>query len=413
MSTAATTAFWHGQAHMPTVKRAERVIVRGEGAFVWDADGNRLFDATASLWYCNIGHGRREIAEAVFEQMTRIEAYATFQQYATPPPLELSERLAAIAPFPSAKVFLTSGGSDAIDVAAKLARRYWNAAGQPEKQTLVTRARAYHGLHGIGTSITGLDFNREGFGRLVPDTARVPTNDAEALAELFASRAEEIAAFICEPVIGTGGVIPPEPGYLETAGRLCREHDVLFVADEVITGFGRTGRMFASERFGIQPDMLVFAKGVTSGYMPVGGVLVGERIWDPFWADGSDLIFRHGLTYSGHASACAAAIANLDVLERERLVDRVAELEPVLVSELAPLAELPRVAEVRCGVGLLAGVELADAALVPAVLEGCHERGVLTRLLAPSTLQVSPPFVATGDDLATMVSVFGEAIEAA
>ena len=413
MSATPTTAFWHGQAHMPTVKNAERVIVRGEGAFVWDADGHRLFDATASLWYCNIGHGRREIAEAVFEQMIRIEAYATFQQYATPPPLELSERLVAIAPLARSKVFLTSGGSDAIDVAAKLARRFWNALGRPEKQTLVTRERAYHGLHGIGTSIAGLDSNREGFGRLLPDTVRVPTNDAEALGDLLESRGDEIAAFFCEPVIGTGGVIPPAPGFLETASRLCREHDVLFVADEVITGFGRTGRMFASQRFGIEPDMLVFAKGVTSGYMPVGGVLVGERVWEPFWADGSELIFRHGLTYSGHASACAAAIANLDVLDRERLIDRVAELEPVLVSELAPLAEHPRVAEVRSGVGLLAGVELVDPALVTAVLEGCYERGMLTRLLAPSTLQVSPPFVASRDDLARMAIVLGEAIEGA
>jgi adenosylmethionine-8-amino-7-oxononanoate aminotransferase len=413
MSAASVTSFWHGQAHMPTVKSAERVIVRGEGAFVWDADGHRLFDGTASLWYCNVGHGRREIAQAVFDQMTRIEAYATFQQYATPPPLELSERLAQISPLPRSKVFLTSGGSDAIDVAAKLARRYWNAAGEPAKQTLVTRERAYHGLHGIGTSIAGLDFNREGFGRLMPDTVRIPTNDADALGDLLSERGDEIAAFFCEPVIGTGGVIPPAPGFLESAVALCREHDVLFVADEVITGFGRTGEMFACGRFGIEPDMVVFAKGVSSGYMPVGGVLVGERVWEPFWADGSDLIFRHGLTYSGHAGACAAAIANLDVLERERLVDRVRELEPVLVSVLEPLAELPRVTEVRSGVGLLAGIELVDAALIPAVLDACYARGLLTRLLAPSTLQVSPPFVSSSDDLARMATIFADAIEAA
>jgi putrescine---pyruvate transaminase len=149
---------------MPTVKTAERVIVRGEGSHVWDADGHRLFDATASLWYANIGHGRREIAEAVFEQMVQIEAYATFQQYATRPPLDLSERLAAMSPIPSTKVFLTSGGSDAIDAAAKLARRWWAVQGRPEKRILVSRERAYHGLHGFGTSIAGLDFNREGYG---------------------------------------------------------------------------------------------------------------------------------------------------------------------------------------------------------------------------------------------------------
>jgi len=408
-----TTAFWHGQAHMPTVKKAERVIVRGEGAFVWDAEGNRLFDAAASLWYCNIGHGRREIAEAVFEQMVQIEAYATFQQYATPPPLELSERLAAMSPMPNTKVFLTSGGSDAIDVAAKLARRYWSVAGRPEKQTLVSRERAYHGLHGFGTSIAGLDFNREGFGNLMPDTVRVPTNNVEALEDLFRRQGDTIAAFFCEPVVGTGGVIPPVPGFLETARELCRAHDVLFVADEVITGFGRTGQMFACERFGIEPDMLVFAKGVSSGYMPVGGVLVGERVWEPFWADGSELIFRHGITYSGHAGACAGAIANLDVLEREGLVDQVSALEPDLVTALRPLTDLPGVAEVRSGVGLLAGIELVDASMVPAALEGCYERGVLTRLLAPKTLQVSPPFVSTRDDLTRMVDVMAEAIEAA
>jgi adenosylmethionine-8-amino-7-oxononanoate aminotransferase len=408
-----TTAFWHGQAHMPTVKTAERVIVRGEGAYIWDAEGHRVFDASASLWYCNIGHGRREIAEAVFEQMVQIEAYATFQQYATRPPLELSERLAEMSPMPSTKVFLTSGGSDAIDVAAKLARRYWNVMGRPEKRTLVSRERSYHGLHGFGTSIAGLDFNREGYGSLMPDTVRIPTNNVEALEDLLRREGDTIAAFFCEPVVGTGGVIPPVPGFLETARELCREHDVLFVADEVITGFGRTGWMFASQRYGIEPDMLTFAKGVSSGYTPVGGVLIGERLWEPFWADDSELIFRHGITYSGHAGACAGAIANLDVLEREGLVDRVGALEQDLVAELKPLADHPRVAEVRSGVGLLAGIELVDAALVPGALEGCYQRGVLTRLLAPKTLQVSPPFVSTREDLARMVAIMGEAIDAA
>lgn len=408
---ATVTSFWHGQAHMPTVKEAERVIVRGRGAYIWDAEGRKLFDAPASLWYCNIGHGRPEIAEAVQRQMAQIEAYASFQQYATRPTLELCERLAALSPIPRSKVFLTSGGSDAIDVAAKLARRFWSVTGRPEKQTLVSRERAYHGLHGIGTSIAGLEFNREGYGRLLPDTERVPTNNVEALEDLFRRQGETIAAFFCEPVIGTGGVISPLPGFLETARALCREHDVLFVADEVITGFGRTGAMFACDRFGLEPDLLVFAKGVTSGYMPVGGVLVGERLWEPFWADDSKLVFRHGLTYSGHATACAAAVANLDVLERESLVARVAELEGSLVAELNPLADHPAVAEVRAGVGLLAGIELESPSLALAAIERCYESGVMTRLLPPKTLQVSPPFVSDRADLTRMAEVMATALD--
>jgi putrescine---pyruvate transaminase len=397
---------------MPSVKLAERVIVRGEGAYLWDAEGRRLFDTPASLWYCNVGHGRAEIADAVRRQMGEIEAYSTFQQFATPAALELSERLADMSPIPRAKVFLTSGGSDAVDVAAKLARRYWNAMGRPEKQVLVTRDKAYHGLHGIGTSIAGLDLNRQGYGELLRGTERVPTNDVEALEALLRESGESIAAFFCEPVVGTGGVIPPVPGFLETAQELCRAHDVLFIADEVITGFGRTGSMFACDRYGIEPDMLTFAKGVTSGYLPVGGVLIGERIWEPFWADDSDLIFRHGITYSGHASACAAAIANLDLLEREGLVARVAELEAELVAALGPLADHPAVQEVRAGVGLLGGIELTDPAAALAAAEACYGAGVIIRVLLPKTLQVSPPFVTTPSDLYRMAEVIIDALGA-
>lgn len=405
------TSFWHGQAHMPSVKRAERVIVRGEGAYVWDDSGRRLYDSPASLWYCNVGHGRPEIADAVRAQMVELDAFSTFQQYANPPALELSERLSDMSPIPESKVFLTSGGGDSIDCAAKLARRFWQVEGRPEKRILLTRDRAYHGLHGFGTSIAGLDFNREGYGALLPDTERVPTNNVEALEATLSEKGDEIAALFCEPVIGTGGVIYPVPGYLEGAQRLCREHDVLFVVDEVITGFGRTGTMFACERFGLEPDMLTFAKGVTSGYLPLGGVLIGRRLWEPFWEEGSDLIFRHGLTYAGHPSACAAALANLDVLENEHLADRVAALEPQLASALAPLAELPGVVDVRAGIGLLAGVELSSVETAAAVERRTYQTGVLTRLLPPSTLQISPPFVSTPEDFADMARGLADAIQ--
>ena len=308
---------------MPSVKRGEIVVARGEGAYLWDEDGNRYLDTPAGLWYCNVGHGRKEIADAVARQLSTLETYHTFQQFANRPALDLAARVAELAPIPNAKVFLTSGGSDAIDAAAKLARRYWSALGRPSKRTIVTRERAYHGLHAFGTSIIGLDINREGFGDLVPETARVPTNDAAALGTLINEfGADSVAAFFAEPIVGTGGVIHPAPGYFDEVQRICREHDVLFVADEVITGFGRTGELFATQRFGLEPDLMIMAKGITSGYLPLGGVVVDERIWTPFWEDESELVFRHGLTYAGHASVCAAAMANLDILEREELVAR-------------------------------------------------------------------------------------------
>jgi putrescine aminotransferase len=407
------TSFWHCQAHMPSVKRAERVIVRGEGAYVWDADGNRLLDAPASLWYCNVGHGRAEIAEAVKRQMLQLESYSSFQQYTTGPTLELAERLVELAPIANAKVFLTAGGSDAIDAAAKLARRFWDAAGRPEKQGFVTRESAYHGLHGVGTSIGGMEVNREGLGRLLPGTTHIPVNDADALDALLRADGDTIAAFFCEPVLGAGGVIPPAPGFLESAREICRKHDVLFVADEVITGFGRTGHMFASDRFGLAPDLVTFAKGVTSGYQPLGGVFVSERIWAPFWEDDSDLVFRHGLTYSGHAAACAAAMANLDILEREQLVERVKHLEGVLVDKLAEVQRHPAVREVRAGVGLLAGIPLEDERLAPEVVESCYRAGILTRVLPGGTLHVSPPFVVTDDEIERLAAVVVDALDAA
>ena len=305
---------------MSAVKRAEVVIERGEGAYLWDESGRRLLDAPAGLWYCNVGHGRTEIADAVARQMARIETYHTFNQYANRPAIELAARVAELSGLPEPKVFLTSGGSDAIDTAGKLARRYWSALGKPDKQTIVTRDRGYHGLHTLGTSIVGLEIQKEGMGPLVRETVRVPTNDAAAFERTVQDLgADSIAAFFAEPIVGTGGVVHPADGYFEAVQRICRDNDILFVADEVVCGFGRTGEWFGTHRFGLEPDMMVFAKGVTSGYLPLGGVVAAERVAAPFWEDGSELIFRHGLTYAGHATVCAAALANLDILEREQL----------------------------------------------------------------------------------------------
>ena len=333
-------ALWSAQAHMPSVLDRRIVIEKGEGAYVTTADGRRLLDATAGLWHANVGHSRPELAEAARSQMLRLETYHVFARFANDQALKLADRLARYAPF-DAKVIMTSGGSDSIDAACKLARRHWQLEGRASKRIVLSREFAYHGLHGFGTSIAGLEFNREGYGgeSLIPETARVPHSDisgVEAAIERIGS--ENIAAIVAEPVMGTGGVIPPAPGYLEGLQQLCRQYEILLIADEVITGFGRTGRMFATERFSLSPDMITFAKGVTSGYFPLGGVLVAPRLWTRFW-DGTDApIYRHGATYSGHATACAVAWANLDILETEKLVDRASALEGVLADVLRDLS---------------------------------------------------------------------------
>lgn len=407
--------FWHPQALMSRVKNDETVIDHADGVYVWTEDGHRLLDATASLWYANIGHGRTEIADAVAAQMRKLETYQTFDRYANRPAIEVCDRVAALAPLgDDAKVFLGSGGSDAIDTAAKLARRYWTATGSPDRHVIVSRDRAYHGLHGYGTALGWLTANRVGYGELDQDIVRTSADDWHLVEKTFADiGAERIAAFFCEPVIGTGGVIFPGEEYLREVRRLCRENGVLFIADEVITGFGRVGHWFASQRFDLGPDMMTFAKGVTSGYMPLGGVVTTAAVAEPFWADGSDVPFKHGVTYAGHAAVCAAALANLDIIEREGLVARVASLEEPLAAALRPLADLDGVTEVRAGVGLLGAVELRDGDLANKVERHAFAGGVLLRKIAEGNIiQVSPPFTITEDEIQVIADAIGAAVRA-
>ena len=408
-------ALWPAQAHVPSVIGRQLIIDRGEGSYVFTTDGRRLFDGTAGLWHANVGHAHPELAEAAFEQMKQLETYHIFARFSNDKALALGERLAALAPIERAKVILNSGGSDAIDVACKLARRHWQREGRATKRIILSREFSYHGLHAYGTSIAGLDFNREGYGTesLVPDTARVPFDDADALERTIAELgAENIAAFVTEPVQGTGGVNPPAPGYLEAVQRLCRDNDILLILDEVITGFGRTGEMFAAQRYGIDPDMVTFAKGVTSGYAPLGGVLVAPRIWEPFYIDSPDTpIFRHGATYAGHTTAAAVALRHLDILERDQLVPRVRELETVLQVELAALASRQSaVVDVRSA-GLLGGVTLAGHLTAERVADQIIELGFISRPLRGNTLQISPPFIVSDDELRTFIGAIDQAIQ--
>lgn len=413
----AGSALWNPQAHMPTALAKRLVITDGDGAWLTTSTGKRLLDATASLWHANVGHGRDRIARAGYDQMRKLETYHTFGRFANEPAMRLADRLVALGPVPDAKVMLTSGGSDSVDLACKLARRHWQLEGRGTKKVILSRHGAYHGLHAYGTSIAGLQYNRDGYGTesLVPETARIATNDiTQVRAEVDQIGAENIAALIVEPVIGTGGVIGPADGYLQALAALAGEHDILLIADEVITGFGRTGRMFGSQRYGITPDLVTMAKGITSGYAPLGGVLVAPRVADRFFAGpagGDAPMFRHGLTYSGHATACVVAETNLDIIAEEDLVERAAHLETVLAKAVAPLSTHDLVAEVRAGDAFMAGIQLRAEVSGDAVAEACTDAGVLIRTIHDNTLQICPPFVTTEDEITLIAQTISQVLD--
>lgn len=391
------TSLWHPFADMSAVDGAELVLVRGEGVFVWDEHGRRYLDGSSSLWYANVGHGRREIADAVAGQLAALDAYHVFGDVANRPALELAERLAGLAPRPGSKVFLTSGGGEAIETAAKLARLVHRVRGEPERRQLISRTAGYHGTHGIGTSILGLPYKDE-FGPLVQETSQVAWDDPQALeAEIERLGAANVAAFVFEPVIGSGGVLVPPEGYLQAVAGICRRHGVLTVADSVIGGFGRLGTWLGVERFDLEPDLIVFAKGVTSGYLPLGGVIAAPAVAEPFWkAPGRS--FAHGATYAGHPACCAAALANLDLLAADDLVGRARRVEASFHERLCRLEGHDLVAEVRGGVGLMAAVALEpelverDADAPRRLWRGAREAGLLTRSLRDG-VGLAPPLV--------------------
>ncbi len=393
-----TTRFWHPFADMGSVSQSEFVIERGEGVWVFDTEGNRYLDGTASLWYANLGHGREDIANAVAEQMGKIAAYSTFGDFGNRPANELCERLAAVAPMDDARVFLTSGGGDSIDTAAKIARRHWVLSGHPERTHLISRTQGYHGTHGFGTSIGGIEANTSNWGPLIGGTSTVQFDSLEALeAEILRVGPDRVAAFFCEPVLGAGGVHPPPEGYIEGVADLCTEHGVLLIIDSVICGFGRLGTWFGIERWeDVRPDLITFAKGVTSGYLPLGGVVVSGAVAAPFFEAPGGPMLRHGATYAGHPSCCAAGNVVMEIYEREGILARAKELEVPLADTLGMLADHPAVAEVRAGMGLLGAIQLApemleqDTGAVAKVAQDARDAGVLVRPLLGS-VAVSPP----------------------
>jgi putrescine---pyruvate transaminase len=413
-----------------------RVMVRGQGALMWDADGKEYLDGLSGLWNVNVGHGRVELAAAAQEQMSTLAYASNYAGQANRPAIELAERLAAMA-YPSLNtVFFTSGGAESNESAFKTARYYWKRKGKPDKVKVVSRQHGYHGVTLAAMSATGISSYHTMFGPLVPgfvQTAapwayRYPDVDAAAALEqtILSEGADTVAAFIAEPVMGAGGVIVPPDDYFPRVREICTRHQVLLIADEVITGFGRTGKTFALEHWGIEPDVMSFAKGITSGYVPLGGIMLSDEIAQTIRGGSGAETWMHAYTYSGHPTCCAVGLANLDVMARERLVERAADTGAYLQKKVKELEQLPNVDDAR-GLGMMAAVELVEDRATrqgfPAArgvstraLQLAAEKGLITRQRhygSGEMIMVAPPLVTTREQVDRVVQILAESIEEA
>ena len=399
------SAFLHPFAS-PTRESFVR-IVRGNGALLWDADGNELIDGMASLWYCAIGHGRREMADAVHAQMSTLETYSCFDPFTNGPADELAAKLVSLSPMVGARVFFTGSGSESLDTAMKLSRLAHVQAGHPERTLIISRTRGYHGTNYGGTSAQGLELNKVGYGTLLADVVQVPSDDIEALATLMRERSAEVAAIITEPLQGAGGVFPPSEGYLHSLRRLCDQHGAHLIFYEVITGFGRLGSWFGAQHYGVVPDLLAFAKGVTSGYQPLGGVFVGRTALDALEADPAFLL-RHGYTYSGHATVCAAALKNLEIIEREGLVERATHVGDRLAKGLQALAADRVIDHIR-GAGAVWAAGLRPDQNAMTIRDDMLKHGAIVRALNVESNAFCPPLVITDEQLDRLLDIFASA----
>ena len=415
------------------------IYASGKGAVLTDVEGNEYIDGLSSLWNVAVGHGRAELADAAAAQMRKLAFSNAYTGYANEPSIRLTEKLLSLVYPNMSGVFYANSGSEANDFAMKAARYFWFVSGQPRKTKIISRAEAYHGGTLAATAITGMAPFHKGFGPEPPDFIQVPTcypyrcqwcsakpsctlecaDNIEVTIER--EGADTVAAVIAEPVHGAGGVIPPDPGYWPRLRAICDRHDVLLIADEVITGFGRTGRWFALEHWGVQPDIMTIAKAVTSAYVPLSAFIASERVHRAILDSPADAKFMIGCTNAAHPTACAVALRNLQIFEDERLVERAEHMGRCLNEGLARLLEMPNVGEVR-GLGLIAAVEVvADKAsrqpfapalgIGPKLARAMRDRGVVTRAKGESIL-FAPPLVVTEEQIDRMVDVTGDAIDA-
>ncbi|WP_375740690.1 aspartate aminotransferase family protein [Pseudomonas boanensis] len=427
--------FWMPFTANRQFKAKPRLLESAEGMYFTATDGRKVLDGTAGLWCCNAGHGRREITEAVSRQIAKLDFAPTFQM-GHPLPFELAERLAEIAPKGLNKVFFTNSGSESADTALKIALAYQRAIGQGTRTRLIGRELGYHGVGFGGISVGGMVNNRKAFSTLLPNVDHLPhtldiqrnafsrglpefgiekADELERLVTLHG--AENIAAVIVEPMSGSAGVILPPVGYLQRLREITRKHGILLIFDEVITGFGRIGEAFAAQRWGVTPDIITCAKGLTNGAIPMGAVFVDEQIYQAFMqGPESNIEFFHGYTYSGHPVACAAALATLDIYQNDRLFQQAIELEGYWQEALLSLRDLPNVIDIRA-IGLVGGLQLAPSAEGAGkrgfqVFEQCFQDNVMVRVTG-DTIAMSPPLIVEKAQIDTLIATLGDAIHKA
>ena len=428
-------AFWMPFTANRQFKKAPRMFVGAKDMHYATSDGRQVLDGTAGLWCCNAGHCRPKITEAIARQAAELD-YAPAFQMGHPGAFELANRIIEIAPKGMEHVFYTNSGSESVETALKLAIAYHRARGEGARTRLIGRERGYHGVNFGGISVGGIVNNRKVFGSLLTGVDHMPHthlpalnsyskgqpehggNLADELERIVALHgAETIAAVIVEPVAGSTGVLVPPKGYLEKLRAITRKHGILLIFDEVITGFGRLGSAFAAERYGVIPDMITFAKGVTSGTVPMGGVIVRKHIYDAFMNGPEHAIeLFHGYTYSGHPLACAASLATLDLYRDEKLFERVKALEPKWYDALMTLKGLPNVVDIRC-LGLTGAIDLAPIEGSPtlrgykALEHSFHEAGIMLRL-SGDTIELTPPFIISEDQIGEIVDKVAATIKA-
>jgi adenosylmethionine-8-amino-7-oxononanoate aminotransferase len=429
--------------HHPREHANARIFVRGVGEMLYASDGREYIDGLSALWNVNVGHGRKELASVAAAQMEKLAYASAYAGFSNEPAIRLAEKIVSLAYSNMAAVYFTTGGAESNESAFKFARYYWKRMGKPEKVKIVSRRYGYHGVTMAAMSATSLPGYQKMFGPLVPEFFQVVPpypyrwsgngdpglGAADAVDDAIVRHgADTVAAIIAEPVIGAGGVIVPSPTYFPRLREICDRHGILLIADEVITGFGRTGKWFALSHWGVEPDLMSFAKGVTSGYVPLGGVVVSERIHRAIEDAPMDERFMHAATYSGHPVCCAVGLANIGIIEREGLVERAAVMGDRFRSGLATLLSLPAVGEVR-GIGMLAGIELVEdkgsrkpaLGLGAKVVAEAGKRGLIVRQRAGAdgppmsgdTICLAPPLMTPEATLERIVQIVGDSIAAA
>ena len=406
-----------------------RIITHAKGIYIYDSEGHKYLDAMAGLWCVNLGYGRQELVEAAQQQMQELPYYNNFFKTAHPPAIKLAKKLTELAPEHINHVFFTGSGSESNDTVVRMVRRYWQIKGQPEKTVIIGRKNGYHGSTVAGASLGGMTPMHEQGGPMLPDIEHIAQPywfgegrdmdpqefgllAAQALeTKIKALGVERVAAFIAEPVQGAGGVIIPPESYWPEIQRICDKYQILLIADEVICGFGRMGNWFGSQHFNIKPDLMSIAKGLSSGYLPIGGVLVGDRVADALIEKGGE--FYHGFTYSGHPTCAAVALRNIELLEEEGVIEQVRDsTAPYFAEQWATLADHPLVGEAR-SIGLLGALELvADketmARFEPGIggkcRDNCFKNGIVMRSVG-DIMVVSPPLVITKEEIDKLVTL--------